>query len=100
MKYLQVMQQLVTKVFDFGEKEGYENRIYDRDLESNGNWVWGADERGTIVLRHRGEDCPEEVLSELMLHLISVADGLPTAEAPVLAAPETPLINPAHPFLR
>lgn len=97
-KYLAAIEKLASRIFSLGEDEGYQLRTHERDLESDGNWVWGKDSREVIVLRHKGEDCPDEILSELMLHLLAIAEGLPTTETPVI--PETPEPAPKFPFLQ
>lgn len=96
-KYLAALQKLATQIFSLGEDEGYQLRARERDLDADGNWVWGLDSRGVIVLRHRGEDCPDETLSELVMHLISIGDGA-SAETPSIKEPEAP--EPAYSFLR
>jgi hypothetical protein len=83
-------------VFDLGEKEGYALRTHERDLDSDGNWSWGEDSHGTIVLRHRGEDCPNETLSELVLHLLDSME----VEKPPTEPVETPAAPATHDFLR
>lgn len=84
IKYLDALRSLATKVFDLGVEEGYRLRTHERDLEADGNWSWSPDSRGRVVLRHKGEDCPDETLSELVLFLLEpeVPEKTPATDEP------------------
>jgi hypothetical protein len=82
-RLLKGTEVLVKEAFACGELEGYAARLAERDLEADGNWTMDRDERGEIVLRHKGEDCPQEFLSSLIMQLLDdlESDVMPEAAA-------------------